>query len=109
MNSDATLLLKTREVLHQTGISHQVLYRYVTIGLVEEAASTPGGQRRFHPHVVDLIEQIKGLNATGYSLRDIKEIFFKEQRVRRVCRASPSPKKGSASSRPTSRRAPPSG
>ena len=32
-----------------------------------------------------LIEQIKGLNETGYSLRDIREIFFKELRVRRAC------------------------
>ena len=79
-------LLKTKEVLDRTGISHQVLYRYVTLGLIEEAKTTTGGQRLFHPHVIPLIEHIRGLNETGYSLRDIKEIFFKERRVRRVCR-----------------------
>ncbi|MCZ6794273.1 MAG: MerR family transcriptional regulator [Planctomycetota bacterium] len=79
-------LLKTGEVLEATGISHQVLYRYATLGLIEEAGTTSGGQRLFHPHVVELIAHIKGLNETGYSLRDIKEIFFKQRRVRRACR-----------------------
>ena len=32
-------LLKTGEVLEATGISHQVLYRYATLGLIEEAAN----------------------------------------------------------------------
>lgn len=85
MESDPDRLLKTREVLEMTGISHQVLYRYVTLGLVEEAGNTKGGQRLFHPRVIPLIEHIRGLNETGYSLRDIKEIFFKEKRVRRAC------------------------
>jgi DNA-binding transcriptional MerR regulator len=80
------LLLKTRDLLEATGITHQVLYRYVTLGLIEEAETTEGGQRLFHPLVVPLIEQIRGLNESGYSLRDIKEIFFKEERVRRACR-----------------------
>jgi DNA-binding transcriptional MerR regulator len=79
-------LLKTKDVLTATGISHQVLYRYVTMGLIEEAAVTEGGQRLFDPMVVTLIEQIKGLNASGYSLREIKDIFFTEERVRRLCR-----------------------
>ena len=52
-------LLKTGEVLERTGISHQVLYRYVTLGLIEAAEATRGGQRLFHPRVVDLIQQIR--------------------------------------------------
>lgn len=78
-------LLKTKDVLDATGISHQVLYRYVTLGLIEEAKSTAGGQRLFHPRVIPLIEHIKGLNETGYSLRDIKQIFFKSSRVEKAC------------------------
>ena len=82
----STHLLKTRGVLDATGISHQTLYRYVTLGLVEESDTTAGGQRLFHPDVIELIEQIKDLNESGYSLRDIKEIFYKESRVQRVCK-----------------------
>lgn len=78
-------LLKTGEVLERTGVSHQVLYRYVTLGLIEAAEATQGGQRLFHPRVVDLIQQIRGLIETGYSLRHLKEIFFQEARVRRAC------------------------
>lgn len=83
---ESTDLLKTREVLDATSISHQTLYRYVTLGLVEESDTTAGGQRLYHPDVIELIEQIKDLNESGYSLRDIKEIFYKEPRVQRVCK-----------------------
>jgi DNA-binding transcriptional MerR regulator len=79
-------LLKTHEVLEATRITHQTLYRYVTLGLIEESETTAGGQRLFHPNVIELIEQIKELNQSGYSLRDIKEIFYKESRVQRLCR-----------------------
>jgi len=78
-------LLKTKDVLEATGITHQMLYRYVTLGLIEEASNTPGGQRLFHPRVVPLIHRIRGLVDTGYALRHIREIFFKEERVRRAC------------------------
>ncbi|MEM7231969.1 MAG: MerR family transcriptional regulator [Planctomycetota bacterium] len=79
-----TDLLRTKDVLEATGITHQMLYRYVTLGLVEESGSTSGGLRLFHPRVIPLIDHIRGLNDTGYSLRDIKEIFFKDQRVRKT-------------------------
>ena len=79
-------LLKTREVLEATKISHQTLYRYVTLGLIEESETTDGGQRLFHPAVIGIIRDIKDLNDTGYSLREIKEIFYKDERVRRLCR-----------------------
>ena len=91
-DTGAERLLKTREVLERTGITHQVLYRYITLGLIEGADETRGGQRRFHPRVIALIEHIRGLNATGYSLRDIKDIFFKDGRVERACGADESPR-----------------
>ena len=77
--------IRAGEVLKRAGISHQVLYRYVTQGLIQEAGQTKGGQRLYHPRVVYLIERIQGLSNSGYSLRDIKDIFFKEKRVQRAC------------------------
>ena len=81
--------IRAGEVLKRAGISHQVLYRYVTQGLIQEAGQTEGGQRLYHPRVVYLIERIQGLSSSGYSLRDIKDIFFKEKRVRRACDSDP--------------------
>ena len=77
--------IRAGDVLKRAGISHQVLYRYVTQGLIQEAGQTTGGQRLYHPRVVYLIERIQGLSNSGYSLRDIKDIFFKEKRVKRAC------------------------
>lgn len=76
--------LKTREVLEATGISHQVLYRYVTMGLIEEQATHPSGHRVFSPETVGAIQLIRRLNQSGYTLRDIKDIFFKEGRLEKA-------------------------
>ena len=72
-----------------TGITHQVLYRYVTLGLIEPSRTTASGQRLFHPKVIGLIDLIHSLNDTGYTLRDIREIFFKEERVRKAVSRTP--------------------
>jgi DNA-binding transcriptional MerR regulator len=80
--------LKTREVLLAAGITHQVLYRYVTLGLIEEARVTSSGQRLFHASTIPAIRLIQRLNQSGYTLRDIKEIFFKEERLRKLRRSS---------------------
>ena len=85
MKHDSEEYIRAGDVLKRVGISHQVLYRYVTQGLIQEAGKTEGGQRLYHPRVVYLIERIQGLSNSGYSLRDIKDIFFKEKRVRRAC------------------------
>ena len=85
MSESAENYLRAGDVLKEAGISHQVLYRYVTQGLIQEAGQTEGGQRLYHPRVVHLIERIQGLSNSGYSLRDIKDIFFKEKRVQRAC------------------------
>ena len=74
--------LRTREILEATGITHQILYRYITLGLIEEARTTQTGQRLFHERTIPAIRLIQRLNQSGYTLRDIKEIFFKEERVR---------------------------
>ncbi|MGQ9592065.1 MAG: MerR family transcriptional regulator [Planctomycetota bacterium] len=77
-------LLRTAEVLRLAGITHQVLYRYVTLGLIEPAAIAARGQRYFRPEVVDLIRIIQDFNREGYSLRDLKDTFFQDKNVRRL-------------------------
>ena len=83
----APRLLRTSEVLRRAGISRQVLYRYITLGLIQEAQVTASGQRLFHPRVVRWIELIRSLNDTGYALRDIRDTFFRDKRVGRLGRS----------------------
>jgi DNA-binding transcriptional MerR regulator len=72
-------------VIAQTGITHQVLYRYITLGLIEPVRTTPTGLRYFRPNVVALIGLIRSLTEDRrYSLRELKEIFFKDHRVQRL-------------------------
>lgn len=78
-------LLRTAEILERTGITHQTLYRYITLGLIEPAATSDTGVRYFNPRAIPLIETIKSITRDGgYSLRDLKDIFFKDDRVRRA-------------------------
>ncbi|HZN58265.1 MAG TPA: MerR family transcriptional regulator [Planctomycetota bacterium] len=82
---DPTGLLRTADVLEKTGITHQVLYRYITLGLIEPARTTPTGVRYFHPNVLLIIETIRRItHEGGYSLRDLKDIFFKDDRVKKA-------------------------
>ena len=74
-------LHKTGEVLARTGLRREMLYRYLTIGLVKPARSTAGGQNLFDDSVFKHIELIKRLNASGYTLRDIKDTYFKDERI----------------------------
>ena len=71
-------------MLRRTGITHQILYRYITLGLIEPAVVTETGSRLFKPAVVEFIEAIKSFNQTGYSLRDLKDTFFKDDRVKKL-------------------------
>lgn len=83
---EKTRPLKTREILAATGITHQILYRYVTMGLVEELQTRGGGQRRFPAATIAIIKLIQSLNQSGYTLRDIKDIFFRDERRRKLGR-----------------------
>jgi DNA-binding transcriptional MerR regulator len=72
--------MRTRDLLEATGITHQILYRYITLGLIREEKTTGTGQRIFTPRAITAIRLIQRLNRSGYTLRDIKDIFFKEDR-----------------------------
>ena len=72
-------------MIARTGITHQVLYRYITLGLIEPARTTDSRLRFFRPNVVPLIELIRSLTEDRrYSLRELKEIFFKDARVQKL-------------------------
>ena len=68
-------LLKTGEVLKGAGVSRQVLYRYMQMELIEPAQVTDTGRHFFRESVYKQIKRIQQLNESGYTLRDIREIF----------------------------------
>ncbi len=74
----ATELLTTGQVMKTSGLSRQVLYQYTTMGLISEADTTEAGYRLYPQRVFRDLKVIRALNEVGYSLRDIKEIFFQK-------------------------------
>jgi len=71
-------LVKAGEVARRTGLTRQALHVYVNMGLLKPAGMTKGGQRLFDETAVERVELIRRLCGTGYTLRDIKEIFLKD-------------------------------
>lgn len=68
-------LLKTGEVLDRAQISRQVLYRYMQLELILPAETTDTGRNLFRESIFRQIQLIQQLNQSGYTLRDIREIF----------------------------------
>lgn len=80
MTKDQTRLYKTGEFLRVAGISRQTLYTYLTMGLVEEARRTETDRHLFDEKALKRVRIIQELNSSGYPLRAIKEIYFKNRR-----------------------------
>lgn len=75
----AQRLWKAGELARQTGLTRQSLHQYVLLGLLEPVDTTKGGQRLFGPDAVDRVKLIRDLVACGYTLRDIRDTFFKSR------------------------------
>ena len=74
-------LYKTGEVLREAGISREVFYRYLTMGLIRSAAASPGGHNLFDDAVFTHLRIIRDLKNSGFTLRDIKDIYLKDERL----------------------------
>lgn len=60
----------------KAGISRQSLQYYLMVGLLEPTEVMASGRRLFDQRSVERIKLIKRLNESGYSLRDIRELFM---------------------------------
>ncbi|MBI3724696.1 MerR family transcriptional regulator [bacterium] len=69
-------LMKTSEVLERSGVTRQMLYLYSTMGLIEEVEMTAAGHRLYGKETLARLKIIRDALETGYSLKDVKEIFF---------------------------------
>ena len=69
-------LFKTADVVKRSGFTRQMIYTYTTMGLIAEAEKTPTGHKLYDEGVFVLLKLIHHLHERGYTLRDIKQIFF---------------------------------
>lgn len=76
-------LFKTAELVKRSGLTRQIVYEYITYGLIKEEAKTEAGHRLFSDKTLRQINLIRNLAEHGYSLREIREIFI-EGRARRA-------------------------
>ena len=60
----------------KAGVSRQTLQYYLMVGLLEPTEVTSTGRRLFDEKSVERIRLIKKLNASGYPLRAIRELFL---------------------------------
>ena len=75
-SSGKTLLMRIGAAASKAGISRQSLQYYVMVGLITPACKSASGQRLFNQESIKRIKLIRRLNRSGYTLRDIREIFL---------------------------------
>ncbi|MHB1157100.1 MAG: helix-turn-helix domain-containing protein [Phycisphaerales bacterium] len=71
-------MLRLSDAAEAAGVTPAQLQYYLMVGVVTPTQISPGHQRLFDPHAVQRIAMIRLLNESGYSLRDIREIFIQK-------------------------------
>ena len=72
-------MLKLSEAAEAAGVSVQTLEYYIMLGLITPI-TPPGTRRRFFDEpLVRRIRLIRQLNASGYTLREIREMWMKNR------------------------------
>ena len=74
--SEKSKLVSIGTAAKKAGISRQSLQYYVMVGLIEPTEVSATGRRMFDKAAVDRIKLVKKLNASGYPLRAIRELFL---------------------------------
>ena len=68
-------LLKTADLIEKSGLTRQMIYEYISFGLLREAKRTEAGHRLFDERAITEVKLIHRLCESGYTLRSIREIF----------------------------------
>lgn len=79
VKTEQTGLIGAAQLAKACNVSKQVIQYYLMLGLLKEIQRTAGGHRRFKPDVVTRVKLIRRLNKSGYTLRDIREMFLKDR------------------------------
>lgn len=78
--TDQPSMMPVGKAAEKAGISRQSLQYYLMMGLVKATRVTPSGRRLFDEAAIAKIKLVKELNDSGYSLRDIRELFVERRR-----------------------------
>ena len=81
--------LKTAELIERSGLTRQMIYEYISFGLLKEAQRTEAGHRLFDERSVTEAKLIHQLSESGYTLRAIRDIFIEGQGRRRASAGKP--------------------
>jgi len=76
-------LLQIGSASKSAGVSTQTLQYYIMVGLLQPTEVTTTGRRLFDAKAIEKIKLIKKLNASGYPLRAIRELFIDQERSRK--------------------------
>lgn len=85
--AEEKVMIGVREIAEKSRLSRQIIYQYVLLGLLKPKEKTEAGRLLFSEDAVRLAKLIHGLNRTGYTLQQIKEIFI-EHRYRKRRRSA---------------------
>lgn len=72
---DPDVLLSVAELCTATGLNRSTLRVYESRGLIHPVRRTPSGYRRFSADDVERIALIRGTQALGLSLKEIRELL----------------------------------
>lgn len=78
-NKIPTSFIRISAAAKEAGVSKQTIEYYIMLGLItpRRAKGRPG--RYFDPLLIKRIRLIRQLNESGYTLRDIREIYLKRE------------------------------
>lgn len=72
-------LMRITEAAEAAGVSKGTLEYYIVLGLVEPIRLPGRGGRRFTTEHVKRIRMIRTANESGYTLREVREIFLRRK------------------------------
>ena len=73
-------LFSIGQAASKAGVSRQTVQYYLMVGLLEPTEVTATGRRLFDEKAIETIRLIHQMNETGYTLRDIREIFLEKRK-----------------------------
>ena len=75
--SDKPKLMRISQAAQAAGVSKQTVEYYILLGLVKPRKVEGKKGRYFDSLLIKRIQLIRELNETGYTLRDIREIYLR--------------------------------
>lgn len=76
-------MLPIGKAAQEAGVSRQSVQYYLMVGLLRPTQTTGSGRRLFDHDAIERIRLIRQMNQTGYTLRDIRQLFINRDKLRK--------------------------